>query len=388
MKLVELRAVRLEIPQRRIASPGRRPSWNDSAPRALPVNTIEGVSPAPPGRIPGATGETVWVLAVAEDGSWGLGRTSFGRPVASLIEDHFAPLLLGRDCLATMALNDLMARSSMRHGAAGLSAVAQSGIDLALWDLKGKLFHAPVYQLLGGPSKSRIRCYATCDDLDWAKELGFTAFKVSNPVTYASGRRGLALVEAKLGEARAAVGQDAELMFNPIMSFNVDFAVQLAERLRPVDLTWLEEPLPVTDLDGYVELRRRVPWMSFAAGEDHHMRWAFREIIERRCVDTIQPDLEWCGGLTEALKIYDIAEAAGLVVSPHVAGNSPFGQHFAFAMPGCDLVEYHVASPVGTPLADAMRLPGVPTPLNGYLVPSDAPGFGLEVSRDWLQPWF
>ena len=152
MKLLELRAVRVNFPARQKPSDARRPSWNDSAPRALPVNTVDGISPAPPSRIPGAAGPAVWVFARAENGAWGLGRCFYGDPVATLIESHFAPLLVGKDCLATEALNDLMARSSARHGSAGLSAVAQSGIDLALWDLKGKVFDTPVYRLLGGPA--------------------------------------------------------------------------------------------------------------------------------------------------------------------------------------------------------------------------------------------
>mgnify|MGYP001475173545 CR=1 FL=1 len=91
-------------------------------------------------------------------------------------------------------------------GSAGHAAVAQSGIDLALWDLKGKLLNQPVYSLLGGPCRDKIRCYATGDDLDWAIELGFTAFKITNPVHYDSGTEGLNRLEEKVAQARDTVG--------------------------------------------------------------------------------------------------------------------------------------------------------------------------------------
>ena len=158
---------------------------------------------------------------------------SFGDSVAVLINQIFAPLLEGRDCLATEYLNDLMWRSMQRLGAAGHAAVAQSGIDLALWDLKGKLLNLPVYRLLGGPCRDKIKLYATGDDIDWSMELGFKAFKVTNPAHYEMGIEGLNMVEDKLGMARETVGSNAELMLNAVMSYNVEFAVQIAERLRP-----------------------------------------------------------------------------------------------------------------------------------------------------------
>ena len=232
---------------------------------------------------------------IAEDGTWGLGRCGFGPPVASVIETIFAPLLEGRDCLATEYLNDLMWRSMQRLGSAGHAAVAQSGIDLALWDLKGKLLNQPVYSLLGGPCRDKIRCYATGDDLDWAIELGFTAFKITNPVHYDSGTEGLNRLEEKVAQARDTVGPDADLMINPVMSYNVDFAIQAAERLRPYRLRWLEEPLIPPDLEGHIALKRAVPWMPIATGEDHHGRYAFRQLVEHRCVDVLQPDINWCG---------------------------------------------------------------------------------------------
>ena len=124
--------------------------------------------------------------------------------------------------MAIEFLNDLMWRSTQLFGASGITAIAQSGVDLALWDLKGRLLKQPVYKLLGGPSREKVALYCTSDDLDWSKELGFRAFKVSNPVTYEMGTEGLHLLEQKIAKAREEVGPSAELMFNPVMSFNVE----------------------------------------------------------------------------------------------------------------------------------------------------------------------
>lgn len=330
-------------------------------------------------------GGEVWVQVKAEDGTWGLGSCSFGATSAAVIEDVYAPLLEGRDCLATEYLNDLMWRSSQRLGDAGHATVARSAVDLALWDLKGKLLDLPVYRLLGGPCREEIELYATGDDLDWAMELGFTRFKLTNPIHYREGQEGLNRLEQKVAEARELVGQDAELMLNAVMSYNVEYSVQVAETLRPFQMRWLEEPLIPGDLEGHIELKKAVPWMPIATGEDHHGRIAFRQLVEHRCVDVLQPDLKWCGGLTEAVKIYTIGEAAGLQTIPHGGANTAFGQHFAMAMPESLVAEFWLGSDPGIPLDEARRTPGVAVPQDGKLVPSDAPGFGMEVREDWIQ---
>jgi len=340
-----------------------------------------------PGEMPGMGGGQVWVKVTVEDGTWGLGACSFGAPSASVIETVYAPLLMGRDCLATEFLNDLMWRASQRLGDAGHATVARSGVDLALWDLKGKLLDLPVYRLLGGPCRDAIELYATGDDLDWAMELGFTRFKLTNPIHYREGQEGLNRLEKKVGDAREMVGLDAELMLNAVMSYNVEYAVQVAEALRPFQMRWLEEPLIPGDLEGHIALKKAVPWMPIATGEDHHGRIAFRQLVENRCVDVLQPDLKWCGGLSEAVKIYTLGEAAGLQTIPHGGANSPFGQHFAMAMPESLMAEFWLGSDPGVPLEEVRAIPGVAVPEDGKLVPSDAPGFGMEIEEAWIEPF-
>ena len=387
MKIKSVRAVSVNIPRTPPKTPARRPNWNTHARRALPINKYPEF-PRMHGAMPGAnTREEIWVQVVAEDGTYGLGQCSFGELTAALVDYHFAPLLEGRDCFATEFLNDLMWRSTQRFGAGGIATVAQSGIDLALWDLKGKLLEQPVYRLLGGPCRDKVDLYVTSDDLDWSMELGFHAFKVSNPVHYDEGIDGLNILDEHIGRARDMVGYDVELMYNPVMSFNVEFAVRVAERLRKYGLRWLEEPLIPTDLEGHIELRKAINWVPLATGEDHHGRHAFRQLIERRAIDIAQPDLKWCGGLTEAIKIYTIAEAAGIATIPHAGAGTPFGQHFGMAMPESPMAEFWMGSDPGVPLEEVCPIPGMPMPKDGYVVPSDAPGFGMEIKDGWITPW-
>ena len=385
MKISSIRVVDLDLPHGQSISKPRRAAWYHSTLRALPLSKYPEYA-NPRIQQPGTDETPVWVQVTAEDGTWGLGACGFGSVSAAMIAEVFAPLLEGRDCFATELLNDLMWRSVQRLGSEGIATIAQSGVDLALWDLKGKLLEQPVYRLIGGPCRESIPLYATTDDLDWGMELGFTSFKVSNPAHYDSGLAGLNQLEAHVAKARDTVGPDAELMLNPVMAYNIEFAVQVAERLRPYRLRWLEEPLVPSDSRGLLELKRAIPWMALATGEDHHGRHAFLRMIEDRSVDVVQPDMCWCGGLSEALKIYYLAEAAGLQTVPHLGGSTPFGQHFSFAMPEAPFAEIWLGSDPGVPLAEVNRFPGMAVPEGGSLVPSDAPGFGMEISETQIRP--
>lgn len=339
-----------------------------------------------PATTPGEVSGEFWVRITAENGETGLGHSHWG-DLATPTVLFFAALIEGRDCFANELLNDLMWRSAQRFGANGIASLARSAIDLALWDLKGKLLGQPVYRLIGGPVRSHLDCYFTGADIAWGQELGFTAFKMRNSAHHTDGLGGLNQLEDEVGAVRQQVGDAAELMLNPVMSFTVEYAVRVMERLAPYRLRWIEEPLMPHDIEGLVALKRAMPTMPIATGEDHHGRHAFRDLVDRGAADVIQPDLRWAGGLTEALKIYAIAEAAGIATSAHGGGGMPAGQHFSLALPEAEPCEYVVRSPAGVPLDQARRIPGMATPVDGRIVPSDAPGFGYEFTADALLPW-
>ena len=124
--------------------------------------------------------------------------------------------------------------------AGGIAPYAISAVDLALWDLKGKLLQRPVYELIGGPARDSIACYATGNDTDWQMEIGFHATKVACPYGPADGLRALAMNEEFIAAKRALIGDAVDLMVDCWMAFDVDFAVRFAERMRPYKLRWIE----------------------------------------------------------------------------------------------------------------------------------------------------
>jgi L-rhamnonate dehydratase len=385
MKITAVEAVRVNLPSRAAGAAARRPGWAEEAEVANPMSRHPAVKRHRSLWLP--KWEAVWCKVTAEDGTWGLGSTSPGPVAATLIRDHFAPHLVGQNCFATERLYDVMLRMTHPYGATGLASYAVSAVDLALWDLKGKLLGRPVYELLGGPARERQFCYATGNDVDWYQELGYRAFKLACPHGPADGLDGLRRNEALLAATRAQIGDDAELMLDCWMAFDVEFAVRLAETLRPYRLRWMEECLIPEDLSGHEELRKRLPWQTLATGEHWYTPYPFSWAVSHRVADVLQPDINWCGGVTACLRILHAAEAAGLTVILHGGGNTPFGQHFTYAMPGMAWLETFVGSAPGVPLAEAPRIPGQAVPENGWLVPNDAPGFGMEIDAAWIEPF-
>ncbi len=331
--------------------------------------------------------DEVACVVTAEDGTWGLGTTTYPGPVVPLINDHFAPLLAGEDCMATEKLSDMMYRMSTPYGSGGLASCGVSAIDIALWDLKGKLLNKPVYELLGGPARDKIFCYASGNETQSYMELGFKATKLFCPEGPADGLAALETNEELVSRTRELIGPSVELMLDCWMALDVEFAVRLAERLRPYGLKWLEDCLMPDDHQGYVEMRKRLPWQGLASGEHWFTTLPFFTAASERVVDVLQPDINWVGGVTAIVKICHIAEAAGLPVIPHCGGNKAVGQHLAFAMPSMPWAEFGVGplDVTGSLDKSSKRLRGVAVPEEGYLVPNDAPGLGLEITMEGLE---
>ena len=288
-------------------------------------------------------------------------------------------MLIGEPALATERLWDMMNRLASPYSAAGLAAYAISAIDLALWDLQGKILGRPVWELIGGPARSHIDCYATGNDTDWHMELSFRATKLACPHGPVDGLAGLAANEALVARTRELIGPDVELMLECWMAFDVEYAVWLAERLRTYGLRWIEDCLIPEDLDGCEALRRRLPWMGLATGEHWYTPANFLHAVARRMADVLQPDIGWVGGLTACLRIAAIADAAGLAVLPHAGMNMPYGQHFAFAVPCSTMGEFFLGTAPGIPLAETRLFPGMAVPREGKIIPSDAPGLGIDL---------
>ncbi len=324
-------------------------------------------------------------IVTAADGSYGLGISNFSGPVVSIINGHFAPHIEGENCMATEKIFDMLSRLAAPYGSYGLASYAISAVDLALWDLKGKILERPVYELLGGPQKERIPCYATGFDTDWYLELGFRAVKLPMPYGPADGTEGLSKAEEMVATVRDQIGSSLDLMLDCWMALDVDYTVRLAETLRPYRLRWIEDFLLPEDLDGFDQVRKRLPWQTLAAGEHWYMPQAFWRAAKRSLVDIFQPDPLWAGGVSACQRICHIAETAGVEVVLHGGMNYPYAQHLSFAMPAITWGERSAGvSPPGVPLADSVLLPGTAVIEDGFLVPSDAPGFGIEVDPAWF----
>jgi len=385
MRIKEVSTWRLKLPKDlQPESEPRRPSWVERFEIANPMSRYPRYKKRRSSWLP--RWGNVWVKVVAEDGTFGLGFTSFDKPVAAIIKEHIAPLLIGEDCLAIGRLWDMMFRMTKPYGTSGLACCAISAVDLALWDLAGKIRGEPVYRLIGGPARDKVFTYATGNDVDWYLELGFKAVKLACPYGPVDGVWGLKENEKLVAETRELVGDDVEVMLDCYMAFDVEYTIRLARRLKPYNLRWIEECLIPEDIDGYAQIKQAVNWVSLASGEHLYTRWPFKQLIERRCLDILQPDIHWVGGLTECLKICAMAEAAGLTVILHGGGNDPYGLHLTYAMPNTPWIEYVIFSPPGVPLEESCRVPLSPVPKNGYMKPTDEPGFGLKVEEEWLEP--
>lgn len=262
----------------------------------------------------------------AADGTVGWGE-SYGpaRPNAAVVE-AMAPLLIGADALATEAIWERLYAAFRDHGQKGLPVQALSGIDIALWDLKGRHFGVPAHRLMGGPVRTEVQAYAT----------GLYRREAGDPRRYlakeAAGyvAEGFGAMKLKVGfgvaedadvarAVRDAIGPDVALMIDANHAYDATRAIQLGRRLADLDIGWFEEPVPPEDLAGYALVRAQQP-IPVAGGECEFTRFGFREVLVRRAVDVVQPDTCAAGGLSECVKIAAMANAHGVRYVPHVWG--------------------------------------------------------------------
>jgi L-rhamnonate dehydratase len=321
------------------------------------------------------------------DGTVGLAAGTGGAPAAWLIQNHFRRFLVGEDARNINRIWDEMFRASLPYGRKGLPVMAISAVDLALWDLVGRLRQEPVYNLIGGLCRDEVSLYCTGPAPDAAKALGFWGAKVPLPHSHFEGEEGLRKNVAFLTRHREAVGPDFPLMVDCYMSLSVPYVIRLAEACRPLDIYWWEEVLPPDDVEGYRLIRQAHPTLKWTTGEHEYSRYGFRPLIEDRLIDILQPDVMWVGGMTELLRIAAHASVHDTPVVPH--GSGPYSYHFIASQTQEPLCEYVAASPDGrtaTPVFGGL-LSGEALPVGGKLRPSPAPGFGMEIAeRSLLVP--
>ncbi len=338
------------------------------------------------------------VEVITDEGITGFGEC-YGPPAANAaVVAHYGELLVGRDPLATEAIWQELYNALRDHGQRGLAIQALSGIDIALWDIRGKVAGRPVHELLGGPIRRRVRAYATGlyerEDGDRARYLaeeargyveeGFAAMKLK--VGFGIGRD-LAAARA----VREAIGPEVALMVDANHAYDVTAATELGRRLAEFEIAWFEEPIAPEDVEGYAELRRRQP-LPVAAGECSFTRFDFRRLFTARALDVAQPDTCAAGGISECKKIADMAAAFGVRYVPHVWGtgialaaslqllavlpNEPLCRHPREPLLEFDRTEHPIRDAV---LTEPLR------PRRGWIEIPTGPGLGVEIDRTALR---
>ncbi|HEY2669066.1 MAG TPA: L-rhamnonate dehydratase [Rugosimonospora sp.] len=322
--------------------------------------------------------QTVVVEVESASGAVGIGTTNGGVACAAVVESHLAHLVEGEEPTAHERIWDRMFHSTLLYGRKGLVLHALSAVDLAVWDLHGRLTQLPVYALLGGPVREQVEVYATGPRPDIAEQLGFWGAKL--PLTWAAseGEDGLANNLAAAAKARSSVGEDFPLLLDCWMSLDVDYAARLADALDGLGFRWLEEPLPPDEYDAHRRLRARLPGrMALATGEHEYTAAGFALLCDTG-VDVIQPDPGWCGGLTELRRIAAVARTRGTRLIPHVGGH--YSYHFAMAYPEVSLAEFPMLTGACDRVTPQHRgFLGETAPVDGHVRLDDSPGFGLTL---------
>ena len=305
-----------------------------------------------------------------------------GEPACYIVEKHLNRFVEGQDVRNVERIFDQMWRATMPYGRKGLTIQAISAVDLALWDLLGKLRGEPVYALLGGKTKDRLPVYATTARPDLAKQMGFVASKFPCEYGPADGdeglRKNLETARRHREVGRPGFPADDRLLHGPV----VPYAIKYAKALAPYNIRWIEEFLPPDDIDGYVQVKQAVGGaMLLTTGEHEYMRYGFRELIARKAVDILQPDINWVGGVTEARRIVAMAAAYDIPVIPH--GSSVFSYHLQYAFTNCPMAEFLIMSPKADAIVPLFGDLFVhePVPKDGWIDIPDTPGWGVELNR-------
>ena len=303
------------------------------------------------------------------------------------MERHLSRFVEGQDPRDVELMWDQMFRATLNYGRKGLPLQAISAVDLALWDLLGHLRQEPVYALLGGKTKQRLPVYSTTARPDIAKQLGFVGAKVPCPYGPSAGDEGMRNNIQFFKNWREKVGPDFPLMLDCYMALSVPYAIRLAKELEPLGLKWLEEFLPPDDYTGYKEVREGLRGSSvmLSTAEHEYTRYGFRQLIDNRCVDILQPDITWIGGITEAKRVVAMAAAHDLMVIPH--GSSVYSYHLQYAFTNCPLAEYINLSPQADQIVPYFGniFTNEPLPKDGYIDLPDRPGFGVTLNRECLR---
>ena len=317
-------------------------------------------------------------------------RGAIEGPFSHNITSGLRQIVLGEDPFEIEKIWHKMYRMNVYAGRRGIGIHAMSGIDLALWDIKGKALGLPVWKLLGGGFHRRIRAYASTlfgATPDATRErgkrlvdLGFSAVKFGWEPMGRDEETDIALVR----EGRKGVGEKADLMIDAGLCYDAKTAIQRARRFEEYRIFWFEEPLAPDNYEGYRRLSEATP-LRIAAGEEESERRSYIELMDKGKIDVVQVDLTRCGGITEGVKIASLAADRGLPCVNHgftTYINVAAALHFLNAIPNSFIMEF--VAEEGTSLRDELTTQTIQAH-DGFVDMLDAPGLGLELSAEALE---
>ena len=335
-----------------------------------------------------------WLVVeiTTEDGIVGYGNAGLSPDLTKMIIDKkLAGSLIGENALNTDYLYEKMMRSSVAYGRKGAVMAAISAIDIALWDIKGKAFKQPVYNLLGGRTKEAIPAYYSrlytrnledlAQEAQEAKDAGFQAMKMrlGHPIT--DGAKGLEKNLEMIKTVRDVVGSDIDIMIEAYMSLDYNYARKFLKKVEQYDPRWVEEMLMPDEMHLQGELKKMTD-IPISGGEHAFGKTEFADIIRNKQLDIIQFDTNRVGGITEAQKICHLAEVSGVEVIPH--GGQMHNLHIVMSSFAAPMAEYFPKSgiEVGNELFWYV-FNGDRDAENGLIQLDDnLPGIGLELNQE------
>jgi L-rhamnonate dehydratase len=304
-----------------------------------------------------------------------------GGPAGGMVvTDHLTKLLLNEDPFNYERIWDICWRSTMHYGRMGIAMNAISGVDLAVWDVIGQALDMPVYRLIGGAVKPRVPAYCTGNDIDQHLEAGFRRLKLAIPHGPADGQEGMKKNVELVKRTRQALGPDGDIMLDCWMSWNERYTFEMAELVAPYRVYWMEEVLQPHDYAGFGRLNAAIKSTRIATGEHEYGRYGYRYLLEHNSASIWQPDINWCGGLTEMRKIGAIASAYDIPVIPHGGGLNQ-AIHWIIANVNAPWAELFMPAPGGPKEVyqlweEQYNISRGPEGI--YTRPHDQPGFGRD----------
>lgn len=274
----------------------------------------------------------VFVRVESDTGEIGWSCTNGGEIVALIVNEHLSRLLTGERADDLSDIWDQMFFSLLPCDRSGFSMMAIAGIDIALWDLTAKTKGCPLVDLLGGARRDRLRVYATTPQPEVQAGRGWCGLKAAAPFGPETGGQGVEANVEYMRQFRDLAGPDLPIMIDAFMAWDADYTLRFAEAAEELNLYWIEDPLPPYDLDGMRRVKKGLgDRVRLALGNFAFNRWDCATLLQEGLVDILQPDVAWAGGITETLRILEMAEDAGVPVILHNTCEQPWALALAAA---------------------------------------------------------